>query len=183
MTDLKRNSGMADINSVDANVARLLESLVTTIGEEAQLFKNFLHHLESQQKALVERDSANLKEATTRLQQVVAVSQELENSRIDIVDEIRRLKGADEDLNIAKICNMADPNEADQLRRLRETILELYERIEVTRMRNALLVEQSMEQIHHTIETIGQIPVGHQVYHRSGGVNRERASLGLNRRV
>lgn len=183
MTELKRNSGMADINRVDNNITRLLESLVTTIAEEARLFKNFLHHLEVQQKALVGRDHAKLKEATSNLQREVLLSQELEKSRIETVDEIRRLKGTEEDLNIAKICSMADPNEAAQLKNLRETILSLYGRIEETRMRNALLVEQSMEQIHHTIATIGQIPVGPQVYHRRGGINREGASLGLNRRA
>lgn len=183
MTDLKRNSQMTDINNVERNVTRLLESLVTIIAEEAQLFKNFLHQLEVQQKALVERDTSNLKEATTILQKVVAESQSLETRRIDTVEEIRRLKGTDEDLNIAKICEMADPTEASQLKTLRETILGLYEKIEETRMRNALLVEQSMEQIHHTIETIGQISVGHQVYQRRGGFNRDGASLGLNRRV
>lgn len=168
---------------MDGTKEKLLDKLITVIGEEALLFEKFLALLEVQQKALINSKAEELATVTSQLQEVVTRSKELEAERIRAVEDIRLYGGAEEDLNVAKICDMADTQRSVQLKHLRETILGLYSQIEETRMRNGLLVEQSTEQIRHTLEVIGRVPTNKDVYQRKGGISRQYAPLGVNRRV
>jgi len=170
-------------NIVDEALAKLLDRLISVIGDEALLFEKFLELLEQQQKALIDNDTDELKAVTARLHQVVSQSQKLETERIDTVEEIRRQAGAESDLNVARICDMADAARSSRLQAFRNTILDLYGRIEETRMRNGLLIEQSMEQIQHTIDMIGRIPAQKETYHKHGGFSKEFNRLGVDRRV
>jgi len=174
---------MTENNIVNGNVDKLLDRLISVIGEEAALFESFLEMLEHQQQALIANDAASLKSVTTRLQEVVAQSQQLEIKRIEIIDQIRQSAGAETDLNVVQICDMADAARSSQLRTFRTTILELYGRIEETRMRNGLLIEQSLEQIQHTVDIIGRVPAQKETYHKHGGYSRDGHHLGLDRRV
>ncbi len=160
-----------------------MDRLISVIGEEAELFEEFLQLLEQQQHALINNDTENLKNTTGRLHNVAVRSQQMEKDRADVVEEIRLLNGAEDDLNVSKICDIADSQRSVQLRNLRETILNLYSSIEETRMRNGLLVEQSLEQIRNTIEIMGRIPARKDTYKKQGGVSREYVPLGVDRRV
>lgn len=173
----------AENNTVDGTIEKLLDRLISVIGDEAILFERFLELLEQQQQALITNDTDELKAVTARLQEVVSQSQGLEGQRIDTVDEIRRLGGSDTDLNVSQICEMADSARSNQLRNFRQTILGLYGRIEETRMRNGLLIEQSMEQIQNTVDMIGKIPAQKETYKKHGGFSRDFNRLGLDRRV
>lgn len=174
---------MTENNIVNGNVDKLLDRLISVIGEEAALFETFLELLEGQQQALIANDHESLKTVTARVHEVVTQSQCLENRRIEIIDQIRQSAGAETDLNVAQICEMADVARSSQLRMFRTTILDLYGRIEETRMRNGLLIEQSLEQIQHTIDIIGQVPAQKEMYHKHGGYSRDGHHLGLDRRV
>jgi flagellar biosynthesis/type III secretory pathway chaperone len=174
---------MTENINVNGNVEKLLDRLISVIGDEAVLFETFLEMLEQQQEALVANDAASLRAVTIQLQEVVTQSQQLESRRIDIIDQIRRAAGADDDLNVSQICDMADAARSSQLQAFRTTILELYGRIEETRMRNGLLIEQSLEQIQHTVDIIGRVPAQKETYHKHGGYSREGHNLGLDRRV
>ena len=162
---------------------KLLDRLISIIGEEARLFEKFLELLEYQQTALIESDADKINEVTADLQRIVANSQQLEQDRAAAVENIRNRNGAEADLNVAKICEMADGQRAIQLTNLRETILGLYARIEETRMRNGLLVEQSSEQIRHTLEVLGRVPAQKQAYGNLGRVRSDYNPIGINRRV
>lgn len=168
---------------MDGAKEKLLDKLITVIGEEALLFEEFLGLLEVQQRALINSKADELTAVTSQLQRVVSRSRELEAQRAVAVEDIRLYGGAEEDLNVAKICDMADPRRSVQLKHLRETILGLYSQIEEMRMRNGLLVEQSAEQIRHTLEVIGRVPTNKDVYQRQGGISRQYVPLGVNRRV
>ena len=162
---------------------KLLDRLITVIGDEARLFEEFLEALERQQKALIGNDTKELNKITAELQLIVGRSQRLENERSQVVEDIRREGGAGEDVNITEICDMADSARSVQLKSLRETILGLYDHIEETRMRNGLLVDRSLEQIHNTLETIGRIPAQKVTYQKQGSVPRTYAPLGIDRRI
>ena len=173
----------ADINSVDGTLEKLLDRLISIIGGEAVLFERFLELLEHQQQALIVNDGDGLRTVTAQLQQVVLQSQQLEGERTMTLEDIRRLGGAEADLDVSQLCDMADPARSVQLRAFRNTILDLYGKIEEARMRNGLLIEQSMEQIQSTIDMIGRIPAQKEVYCKHGGVSREFHRLGVDRRV
>lgn len=162
---------------------KLLDRLITVIGEEAGLFEHFLKALERQQTALIGNDTAELKRITSGLHEIVGRSKALEQERSLVVEEIRRQRGTEEDLDVARICEMADSTRSTHLQQLRETVLNLYQNIEETRMRNGLLIEQSLEQIKHTIETIGRIPAQKETYKKHGSISREYVPLGVDRRI
>jgi flagellar biosynthesis/type III secretory pathway chaperone len=173
----------ADNNNVNGVSEKLLDRLISVIGDEAVLFEKFLELLERQQEALIANDTDTLKTVTAQLQQVVMQSQRLERERIEAIEEIRHNGGGDGDLNVSTICDMADPERSVQLRAFRSTILDLYGRIEEARMRNGLLIEQSMEQIRNTVDMIGRIPVRKECYRKHGGVSGDVQRLGVDRRV
>lgn len=162
---------------------KLLDRLISIIGEEAKLFEKFLELLESQQSALIESDADKINDVTADLQRIVTSSQQLERDRAGAVENIRNLDCAKGNLDVAKICEMADGQRAIQLKNLRETILGLYSRIEETRMRNGLLVEQSSDQIRHTLEVLGRVPAQKQAYGNLGNVRTEYNPIGINRSI
>ncbi len=168
---------------MDGTLEKLLDRLISIIGEESSLFEKFLELLEQQQQALIHNQTDNLRRVTEDLQAIVADSHRLEKERVTVVEEIRVLGGTEDDLNVSRICDMADENRSLQLKNLRETILGLYSNIEETRMRNGLLVEQSLEQIRRTMELIGRIPARKETYQKQGGLSREFVPLGIDRRV
>jgi flagellar biosynthesis/type III secretory pathway chaperone len=173
----------ADNNNVDEVLEKLLDGLISVIGDEAILFENFLELLEEQQQALMTNDTDKLKTVTAQIHQVAARSQRLERQRMSLVEKIRRVGGTEADLNVSSICDMADPERSTQLQTFRTVILDLYGRIEQTRMRNGLLIEQSLEQIQNTIDVIGRIPAQKETYRKHGGVSRDFQRLGVDRRV
>lgn len=169
--------------NMDGPLEKLLDRLISVIGEEATLFEKFLDRLEQQQQALIQNDRTRLRDLTEELHGVVARSVKLEKERAEAVEQIRIVGGSSEDLNVSRICDMADESRSTQLKNLRETILGLYSNIEETRMRNGLLVEQSLEQIRHTMELLGRIPAHQETYQRRGGLARKFVPLGIDRRV
>lgn len=180
---LKGFNQTADKNIMDGTRETLLDRLITVIGEEARLFEQFLALLEHQQEMLMIGDGAELQAVNGRLQAVITRSQQIEKERAEAVDAIRTLGEMDTDLTIARICDMADTERSLQLKNLREIILGLYGRIEETRMRNGLLVEQSLEQIQHTLEMLGRVPAQRETYQQHGRRTAEYVPLGIDRRV
>jgi flagellar biosynthesis/type III secretory pathway chaperone len=168
---------------MDGSREELLDRLISVIREEAILFEKFLRLMEQQQQALINNDAETLRNATEELHGVVGRSFKLEKDRAEVVEEIRVVEGTMGDLNVSKICDMADENRSTQLKNLRETILGLYSNIEEIRMRNGLLVEQSLDQIRHTMELLGHIPARKETYQQKGGLSREFVPLGIDRRV
>jgi flagellar biosynthesis/type III secretory pathway chaperone len=168
---------------MDGPLDKLLDRLISVIGGEAALFQKFLELLEKQQQALIQNDTEGLGSITEGLHAIVARSQKLERERAEVVEQIRITGSAEDDLNVCRICDMADENRSIQLKNLRETILGLYSDIEETRMRNGLLVEQSLEQIRHTLQLISRVPSRKETYRQKGEVFRDFAPLGIDRRV
>lgn len=170
-------------NYVDGTMEKLLDRLINVIGSEAILFEEFLELLEIQQKSLIENSTDELQSVTSQLQKITLESKHLEDERTEIVEAIQKQDGSQMDLNVLKICEMADNSRSTQLKTLRETVLSLYSRIEETRMRNGLLIRQSMDQIRNTMESIGRIPAQKDIYQGKGNISKDYTPIGVDRRV
>ncbi|MFH1700046.1 MAG: flagellar protein FlgN [Candidatus Zixiibacteriota bacterium] len=162
---------------------KLLDRLISVIGSEATLFEKFLELLEVQQMMLVENNTEELQSVTSQLQRIALESRKLEDERAEIVESIRMQGGEKTNLNVSRICEMADRSRSTQLKTLRETVLGLYSQIEETRMRNGLLIKQSMDQIRNTMESIGRIPAQKDIYQGKGNILKEYAPIGVDRRI
>jgi hypothetical protein len=168
---------------MDGILKTLLDRLIRVIEEEARVFERFMRLLEEQQQCLMASDTGRLSSITVRLQQVLSQSQKLEEERSILVGEIGRHRGNGSDMTVAEICDLADPGQSLQLRELQETMLAQSERIENSRVRNRMLIEQSLEQIHHTVEMLGKVPAAKETYRSKADRYSEPGRLMVDRRA
>ena len=121
----------------------MIDVLIEIIGKEAALFESFLELLEKQQRMLVENNLDGLNEVTAEQHERLAESQMLNCQRMELVEQIKKDKNIDGDLNITRLLTLIDRQQADRLEQLQNVILELNDKISETRNQNAILLNRS----------------------------------------
>ncbi len=116
----------------------MVDRLIDTIGKEATLFEQFLELLEVQQDMLVKNNVEGLKNVTADLHEKLVESRLLNERREKLVEEIRVANSIEGDLNVTRLLEIVDENQANQLVRLRELIYELNDKISTTATSNWL---------------------------------------------
>ncbi len=153
----------------------MINKLIDIIGREAALFESFLELLERQRQMLVTNDLNGLNEVTEQQRRALIESRLLNRQREELVAQIKESHALDGDVTVSRLLELADENQAERLRMLRDSILGLNEKITQTRNSNALLLNQSREFISNTIKMLTQIRSPQPTYIKSG-VNADRAS-------
>lgn len=161
----------------------MVNKLIETIGREAALFESFLELLETQQKMLVENDCEGLKEITASLHEKLIESQQLNDNRFELVEEIRKLNNIEDDLNVSRLIEIIDKTQADRLSQLQETILNLNEKILETRNQNAMLLNRSREYISKTMEMLSRTNCPKGTYSSQGTASNNNMNIVVDRRV
>ncbi len=162
----------------------MVDKLINTISREAALFEHFLKLLEQQQEALVNNDLDALKRVTVAQHEKVLESQELNREREELLRRIKEANEVEGDLTVSRLLDLVDRDHANQLSTLRESILQLNERILKMRNQNAMLLNKSREYIRRTMEMLARISTPDQgTYTASGPGQTERAALALDRRA
>lgn len=161
----------------------MINKLIAVIGREAELFETFLDLLEQQQRMLVKNDLKGLTEVTSQQQEKLIVSQNLNRHRLELVEAIKRDRQLEGDLNVTRLIEIVDREQADRLSLLQKIILNLTDKINETRNQNALLLNRSREYIVKTVEMLARINSPKTGY-TSGGVTEDtRDNLALDRRA
>jgi flagellar biosynthesis/type III secretory pathway chaperone len=153
----------------------MINRLIDIIGREAALFESFLELLERQKQMLVTNDVEGLSEVTEQQRRKLIESRLLNRQREELAAQIKESHALDGDVTVSRLLQLADRDQADRLRALRDSILGLNEKITQTRNSNALLLNQSREYISNTIKMLTQIRSPQPTYVKSG-VNGDRAS-------
>ena len=161
----------------------MVNRLIEIIGREAALFESFLELLEQQQKMLVANNHDGLIHVTDRLREKLVESQLLAKSRVKLVEEISAANAIEGDLNVSRLLEIIDQDQADRLVTLQKSILGLYDKITHTRNQNALLLNQSREHILKTVEMLAKINSPEPVYTPAGLTAEQRSNLAVDRRV
>ncbi|MCK4633030.1 MAG: flagellar protein FlgN, partial [candidate division Zixibacteria bacterium] len=135
----------------------MVNQLIDIIGREATLFESFLQLLEQQQDFLVTNDVDGLNRITDLQREKLVQSQLLDKEREDLVAKIQIANKIDGDLNVSRLLELVDSQQANRLSQLRETIRDLNDRITDVRNQNATLLNRSREYIRKTLEMLTKL--------------------------
>jgi flagellar biosynthesis/type III secretory pathway chaperone len=147
----------------------MIDSLINIISKEAALFESFLDLLERQKQALVTNDHATLVSLTARQHESLAEAHRLNSEREQIIASIKRDRSVDGDLTVSRLIAMVDQDQANHLRRLRDSIMSLNDQILETRNSNAMLLNQSREFVNQTMAMLAKLHNPEPVYARTAG--------------
>ena len=161
----------------------MINRLVNLISREASLFENFLELLNRQKETLVQNDLKALNEVTELQHEKMVESQLLNKERESLIEEIRAANLIEGDVTVSRLLEFADNSQAGRLSQLRETILDLNDRITEARNTNAMLLNQSREFIARTMEMLSKINNPEHTYSRDGAGSRQHANVAVDRRA
>lgn len=161
----------------------MINKLIDIIGREAAVFESFLSLLEKQQRMLVENNVDGLNEVTDLQRELMVKSQILNNQRLDVISQIKETQNIDGDLTVSRLIKLVEETQANRLSELRDSILNLNEKINKTRNSNAILLNRSREFINHTMEMLSKISAPQAGYNSSGSSNSNNSNVMVDRRA
>ncbi len=136
---------------------RELKELTEILRAEKEVFVKYFEKLTDQQKALIEN---NLDDIRSSVEQISVLAQEavnLENGRRMVIDRLSKKLGmAAEDVSMGKLLEKFKGPNFEELERLKNTILEIHQKVKTQKNRNELLIEQSMSVIRQTVNYINE---------------------------
>jgi hypothetical protein len=159
----------------------MTERLIEIIGREAALFERFLELLEQQQEMLISDDIDGLRLVSETIREKVVENRLLNQQREEAVAEIKSRNAIKGDLNVTRLLEIVDQQQADRLLHLRNTIYALHDKITETRNRNALLINRSREYIARTMDMLSQIGNPEANYAADGGGAKEHRAVAIDR--
>jgi len=163
--------------------SKLVYELIEILKEEASLFETFLDLLEKQQKALVKNDLDEINRITGLQHDKAMESRRLINRREDVIGKLTLDGASSEDLTISKLIESVASGQAIVLGQLRNSILDLNEKITKVRNQNAMLINRSRENIVKTMELISRIGAPEASYQSKGRVESTRTNIIVDRRA
>lgn len=161
----------------------MINQLVNIIKREAALFESFLDLLAQQQTMIVKNDAEGLNRVTAEQQDKTLESRRLSLEREHLVEEIRVANDIEGDLNVTRLLDLVDKNQADQLMELRNMIFDLHEKINNTRDQNAMLLNRSRMYIRRMMEMLSKVDSPQADYGPAANSSRQCPSVGLDRRA
>lgn len=161
----------------------MVNQLIDIIGREAALFESFLQLLEQQQDFLVTNDVDGLNRITDLQREKLVQSQLLDKEREDLVAKIQIANKIDGDLNVSRLLELVDSQQANRLSQLRETIRDLNDRITDVRNQNATLLNRSREYIRKTLEMLTKLNQPETTYTPMGQGDPQQFNIAIDRRA
>jgi hypothetical protein len=136
---------------------RELKELINILNAEYEVFVKYLERLTEQQQYLIENDLDGIKASVEKINVLAQDAVNLETGRRSIIGKLsERLAMNPEDVTIGKLIeNFKGPN-FEELESLKNTILDIYAKVNTQKKRNQLLIEQSMGIIRQTMNYIHQ---------------------------
>jgi len=143
--------------------------LIDIINEEIRLFNHLLQLMQEEQTALVEDDLAGIDASVMGQQQVATEAHLLEARRLQVVAELSmRMNGVGENVNLARLIEVLEGGQGEELGRMRETLLELNQKIRSVSENNAFLIRQSMRYTDRCLDILAGQPLGQGMYGKFG---------------
>jgi len=161
----------------------MTERLIQILGKEAALFESFLQMLEQQQAMLVSNDADGLSEVSETIREKVTESCLLNKQREEEVERIKSANAIEGDLNVSRLLEIVDENQADQLVKLRNLIHSLHDKITMTRNQNAMVINRSRDSIARMMELLSRVNGPDRTYTRPGTPKRTGDNVVVDRRA
>jgi hypothetical protein len=163
--------------------SELIMELIGILNKEASLFETFLELLEKQQDALVNNDVSTLNHITERQREKTIECNILRRKREEVIGKLASEQSMTGDLTISKLVETVSSGQATILEQLRNTILELNDKISSVRSQNKMLINRSRENIMKTMELLGQFKMPESNYQNGGKLNKTNTNIVLDRRA
>ena len=163
----------------------LVLKLIEIVNAEIRSFNHLLELLQQEQAAIVADDLEGIESSIAAQKEVAAEAQALEAGRIQVVEKVtRRLNMEPGNATLARLLEVLEKQQGEELARMRETLLELNEKIRATNENNAFLIRQSTRYTERCLEILAGNPGGQGMYGQFGKARRNGSSSSvLNRTV
>ncbi len=150
----------------------LISSLVGVIEKEVENFQRLLETLGREQSALVRHEIGELEAAIGDQQGLAEEAAALEQERIRITQQLSSsLKEDEGSLTMARLIDRLQEPQAECLREMRETLIDLQDKIQNANRRNGLLIKQSMKYVDKSIQILSGGDPSNRVYEQSGKID------------
>lgn len=161
----------------------LIVKLIEIINAEIRCFHRLLELLREEQAAIVGDDLEGIERSVLSQQNVATEAQMLEAERVQVGEELsNRLNMEPGNFNLVRLLDVVESSQGEELSRMRETLLELNEKIRMTNENNAFLVRQSMRYTERCLDILTGQPTGQRMYGQFGRDRRSgKLSAVLNR--
>lgn len=167
----------------DSSNSELVQELIKVLKKEASLFETFLELLDRQQQVLVRGDIDELNKITELLREKTINSSILARKREEIIRRLSSETNLTDNLTVSRLIDSVPPGQASVLEQIRETILDLNEKINRTRTQNEMLINRSRDNIMKTMELLTQFGKPGKNYHRGGKTESSQNNLAMDRRA
>ena len=132
-----------------------INELADILSREQDIFREYLDLLTEQQRYLMCNDVESVKETIERINKLAQDAADLENGRARMVRRLQEGgKLTPEQNSLGTILKKFEGPQFAELALLKETLLEIHQKIIEQKTRNELLIEQSMKTIAHTMQYI-----------------------------
>jgi hypothetical protein len=167
---------------VGVTVESLTNKLAHVVSQEVKQFELFLSLLADQQNYLVNNDVDNIARVVKEQEKAILETKELERARLRILEEISQSSGKDVgDLSLSEIAKRLSKPQAERLRKMQKTLLDLHSRVKKAKARNEFLIKKSMEYIEETVQLLASSGVQVPTYAEKGPGDRTSNSFMVNR--
>ena len=155
----------------------LVVKLIEIINAEIRVFNRLLEILQQEQRALCDDDLGAIEAGVAAKRDVAEEGRRLETERLLVVQKLsRRLELEPENCTLSRLVEVVEGWQGEELARMRETIMELSQRIRTTNESNAFLIRQSMRYTERCLDILSGQPGNRGVY---GQFGRSRRGSGL----
>ena len=156
----------------------LIVQLVDVVQKEVGALQRLLEFLEQVQQVLVQHDVERLGELVIEQQALVDETARLERQRAEVVDQLApSLQDEAKSLTLKKLIDRLQGPHSDRLSEMRQTLIELHDRIQKANRNNGLLIKQSMKYVDKSLQILTGGANGGGVYVRSGKLEGRSSDL------
>lgn len=128
-----------------------LKELTTILSREQEIFQGCLELLIEQQNHLMSNDIDGIQATVEKINALSQEAANLENGRRRLLDRITRASRLKpEEIDLTKLLEKLGGPIFQEFVRLKDTLIDIQEKINEQRVRNELLIDQSMRVISHS---------------------------------
>lgn len=139
------------------DMAGLIHDLIEILGEQKECYEGLLTLAKYKTDSIVNREMDILEQVLKREQEFIGRASRLEKNREEILKDISNVLNISfKELTIANLILSLDktPDEQEELRQLRQELIDIVEQIKQHNMTNEGLINQSLEFIEFTLNAI-----------------------------
>ena len=157
----------------ETNVNSTMLQLVELVQKEVETFQALLESMESEQKALIAQDVAEIEKTVISQRELAVNAAALERARTKLVAELSQELGETaSDFTLKRLIDRIEGEHSKHLGEMRETLIEMHEKIQHANKQNALLIKQSMKYVDKSLQILAGDGPETGVYAQSGKVSK-----------